>query len=76
MNEESKKSDKYGFCLTRVRYTAKSGTVKTYRTGEVIKIGGPDDPPLGDEIYQKYFVLGGSEREVRELGVAAMQKNQ
>ena len=64
---------KFAYFLNRVRYTTKSGTVKTYRVGELLEIG-PDDPPPGDAIYSKYAVLGDSDREAMELGAAAMQK--
>ena len=64
---------KFAFFLRRVRFTTKSGTVKTYRVAEVLKIGS-DDPPPGDPVYEKYAVLADSEREAMELGSAAMHK--
>jgi hypothetical protein len=66
--------EKFAFCLQRVRYTTRSGSVKTYRVADVFKVGGPDDPLLGDPVYEKYFVLANSEREAMELGSAEMQK--
>lgn len=64
---------KFACFLNRVRYTTKSGTVKTYRVDQVLEIG-PDDPPLGDPIYEKYAVLGDSEGEAMELGSAAKRE--
>jgi hypothetical protein len=61
----------FAYFLNRVRYTTKSGTVKTYRVDQVLEIG-PDDPPLGDPVYEKYAALGDSEREAMELGGALM----
>lgn len=66
--------EKFAFCLQRVRFTGRSGSVKTYRVTDVFKVGGPDDPPLGDAVYEKYFVLADSEKEARELGAAEMQR--
>ena len=66
-------SKKFAFFLNRVRYTTKSGSIKTYRPCEVLEIGG-DDPPPGDPIYEKYAVLGNSEKEAADLGVASMNK--
>jgi hypothetical protein len=64
---------KFAYFLYRVRYTTKSGDVKTYHVDQVLEIGS-DDPPPEDPIYQKYAVLGDSEKEAIELGSIAKRE--
>ncbi len=57
---------KFAYFLNRVRYQTKSGTIITYRPGDIIEVGTGDNPPDGDPLYEKYSALGETVAEASE----------